>query len=272
VAGREEQTHTRSVDARTIRRRGTELCYAVTEGHDVLPDVLEMLACCVGTDLVSLSTLHATDSSLDLTGTTTATLTLHGCPPLTQQALEDWDRLLPTHPYAAHLATSPSPRARLTDLVDVHAFRHSEVYEVCLAPHGALYQSGHVLDRRPARLTLLSLWRADRDFTPDEVESVEVFAQALAASLLARERLAALRRLGGPDEAAGFTPRQHQVAVLVSLGLTNDQIARRLGLTTRTVRKHVELLFARTGVRSRTELAVLWRQTTRSGTPVTPVQ
>ena len=56
-----------------------------------------------------------------------------------------------------------------------------------------------------------------------------------------------------------MTRRQRQVAVLVEAGLTNDQIARRLHISARTVRKHLEDNFELTGARTRTQVAPWWR-------------
>ena len=57
-------------------------------------------------------------------------------------------------------------------------------------------------------------------------------------------------------EALGLTPRQAEVAVLLVDGLTNDQIATRLGLSAGTVRKHLEGIFERLEVSSRSAAAV----------------
>ncbi len=51
--------------------------------------------------------------------------------------------------------------------------------------------------------------------------------------------------------ALGLTGRQAQIALLLVDGLTNDQIANRLGIASGTVRKHLEAIFDRLGVRSR---------------------
>jgi DNA-binding CsgD family transcriptional regulator len=51
--------------------------------------------------------------------------------------------------------------------------------------------------------------------------------------------------------ALGLSPRQAEVALLLRDGLTNDQIARRLGIAPGTVRKHLEGIFTRLGVASR---------------------
>ena len=49
-----------------------------------------------------------------------------------------------------------------------------------------------------------------------------------------------------------LTPRQRELLQLVAAGYTNAQIARRLGLSEGTVRKHLENTYARLNVSSRT--------------------
>ncbi len=52
-------------------------------------------------------------------------------------------------------------------------------------------------------------------------------------------------------QGLGLSPRQAEVALLLRDGLTNQQIARRLGIAEGTVRKHLEAVFAVLGVQSR---------------------
>lgn len=66
------------------------------------------------------------------------------------------------------------------------------------------------------------------------------------------------RRLatGPPDTAdGGLTWRERQVVVLVAEGLASKAVARRLGISTRTVEGHLNHVFAKLGVSTRTELA-----------------
>lgn len=63
-----------------------------------------------------------------------------------------------------------------------------------------------------------------------------------------------LRPLSDADLSV-LTPRQREVATLVAEGLSNPEVAERLHLKLRTVTSHLEEVFARLGVRSRTELA-----------------
>jgi len=66
---------------------------------------------------------------------------------------------------------------------------------------------------------------------------------------------AALGPTGYTPELARLTPRQTEVADLVAEGLANQAIARSLGLSTRTVERHVSDILLRWGLSSRTELA-----------------
>ena len=66
---------------------------------------------------------------------------------------------------------------------------------------------------------------------------------------------AALGPTGYAPELARLTPRQTEVADLVAEGLANQAIARSLGLSTRTVERHVSDILLRWGLSSRTELA-----------------
>lgn len=54
------------------------------------------------------------------------------------------------------------------------------------------------------------------------------------------------------------TQRQRQVAELACLGLTDKEIAAELNISYRTVRTHVEALYARFGVNTRAGLVGRW--------------
>jgi pimeloyl-ACP methyl ester carboxylesterase/DNA-binding CsgD family transcriptional regulator len=72
-----------------------------------------------------------------------------------------------------------------------------------------------------------------------------------------------VRRSPQPAERAeappvSLTPRQLQVAALVADGLTNRQIASRLGIEERSAEGHVERIRQRLSVRSRAQIATWW--------------
>ena len=56
-----------------------------------------------------------------------------------------------------------------------------------------------------------------------------------------------------PDFRSLLTPREIEVLSAIGEGLTNKSIARRLDISLHTVKFHVESLFRKLGVRTRTE-------------------
>jgi len=72
----------------------------------------------------------------------------------------------------------------------------------------------------------------------------------------ARQLLGARRSAPSPVE---LTAREREVLGLVRLGLANKQIARRLGISERTVKAHLTSTFATIGVQDRTQ-AALWAE------------
>jgi DNA-binding NarL/FixJ family response regulator len=59
-----------------------------------------------------------------------------------------------------------------------------------------------------------------------------------------------------PGSAVTLTTREAEVLELVRTGLANKQIARRLGISERTVKAHLTSVFQRIGVADRTQAAI----------------
>ncbi|MEM7134889.1 MAG: response regulator transcription factor [Chloroflexota bacterium] len=96
----------------------------------------------------------------------------------------------------------------------------------------------------------------------EAVETIIAAVQATAKgqpffSASIATQLASMAR-SDPDEPSVRkpTPRELDVLRLLVEGLTNIQVARELGITERTVRFHIENLFIRLNVESRTEAVV----------------
>ena len=96
---------------------------------------------------------------------------------------------------------------------------------------------------------------------------------ALEAALAGFEELGApnwiatardeLGRVGGRRHVEGLSAAEHRVAALVADGHTNQEVAAQLFLGERTVASHLTHIYAKLGVRSRTELAAMWRMEDR---------
>jgi DNA-binding NarL/FixJ family response regulator len=70
------------------------------------------------------------------------------------------------------------------------------------------------------------------------------------------------RRTASPAAASPLTDREAEVLDMVTQGHPNKVIARRLGISERTVKAHLTSIFARLGVADRTQ-AALWAQRNR---------
>jgi DNA-binding CsgD family transcriptional regulator len=84
--------------------------------------------------------------------------------------------------------------------------------------------------------------------------SLEGFDQLGAATWVEKAR-SELGRIGGRRRDEGLTPAERRVAALVAEGRTNREVAAALFVTERTVASHLSHVYAKLGVRSRTELA-----------------
>ena len=104
----------------------------------------------------------------------------------------------------------------------------------------------------------------DRDAAKAELEQALGTYVRLGATAYAervrrtqdRLRLAPSRRRGRPSAGNGLSPRERDVVDLVARGMTNREVAETLFLSRRTVEFHVANAMKKTGVSSRTALAL----------------
>lgn len=89
-------------------------------------------------------------------------------------------------------------------------------------------------------------------------------ARAVAAALLRLARQAQNEAVSLADSLQNqpasehpFSPREHEVLTLAADGLTNKEIAYRLGISERTVQFHINSIFNKTTTSSRTEVVAL---------------
>ncbi len=100
-----------------------------------------------------------------------------------------------------------------------------------------------------------------KDAEPEEIHAALRAAARGDAPLAPRAaaELLAERQVRAPADAMDLTAREREVLTLVVEGLANKQIARRLGISEKTVKGHLTNLFQRIGVADRTQ-AALWAE------------
>ncbi|MEU7299688.1 LuxR C-terminal-related transcriptional regulator [Streptomyces sp. NPDC007206] len=166
---------------------------------------------------------------------------LRGGYPLAQHYASGTDRTPVTARRAAGRGWPDSATARLLD-----------------AALGVDHVLGVPLPESTTPITGCLVYRTGTDFTDDHLAMAERAQPLLAAVERQRQLLQEWRRqLGGgtaPDERAAdcaLTPRETTVLLLLGEALTADAIGRRLGISVRTVHKHVENIYRKLGTRDR---------------------
>ncbi|MGH3071994.1 MAG: helix-turn-helix domain-containing protein, partial [Gaiellaceae bacterium] len=77
----------------------------------------------------------------------------------------------------------------------------------------------------------------------------------LGATVWADRARAELARIGGRSAAGGLTETERRVAELVADGRSNKEVAAALYVTVKSVEANLSRVYAKLGLRSRTELA-----------------
>lgn len=133
---------------------------------------------------------------------------------------------------------------KLSDFLSEREWRTSPMYLEFGLP-GQSRQIAVYLPDEPGHTLRLMLWRGrGRDFS----ERDRLLLTLLRPHLIAAYRNAERRRRA----PAMLTPRQLELLRYVAQGYTNRQVARRMGLSEGTVRTHLNHVYERLGVTSRT--------------------
>ena len=118
-------------------------------------------------------------------------------------------------------------------------------------------EAGDVLGRAQALLALGVVRRRARQkrSAREALEEAAASFERSGAIGWAERARSELGRIGGRRREQGLTPAERRVAALVAEGRTNREVAAALFLGERTVETHLSHIYAKLGVRSRTELA-----------------
>jgi DNA-binding NarL/FixJ family response regulator len=165
-----------------------------------------------------------------------------------------WVALTPQHPKLAYWSqTGGGAAVRLSDLVSQRALHRLSIYDYFWRPFGVEYDFGVRVKHAPRRGIDLSCTRSQADFSDGERDLLDSLRPYLVRSL---QRLD-LEPIGETLRVEfGVSRREAEVLALVARGKTNAQIAATLFLSAGTVRKHLEHIYAKLGVTTRTQAAM----------------
>ena len=168
---------------------------------------------------------------------------------ISARQIEVFDRYFPEHPLVrAHGRNSAAVTRRISDLVPKEAFLETPLYNDYYRPIGIRHTMALpvYVDRR--LLVSFVFNRASSAFGERELQLAETL----------RPHLANLYRLAGantPVNTAALTAREREVLEWVAAGKTNRDIAAILGARPRTIEKHLERVYEKLGVETRTAAA-----------------
>lgn len=179
--------------------------------------------------------------------TTTGAMTGYHLPEPLPFLIPVMPRDLSDVPMVAELLAAPEPGSlRISDTMTPEEWRARPLYEAIYRPMGGQHQIGTLLSVDDGLIETLAVFRADRDFSDHELAYVEAFARQV------RVVLARLRASDARDARALLTPRQRQVLAELETGATVRQAAISLGISEKTLENHLQAIYRRLGVSSRT--------------------
>lgn len=217
--------------------------------------VVQCMARLVAAELTTLSLCDLLHGRRTVAGVPTGTVSRALC--------ESFDRHFNQHPLVQYHAVQRGPGARrITDSMSQARFRETALYNDYYRWVGVdcvVALPLHVDDRW---LVSFVLSRARRDFSERDIAALNAVGPALSAFYRQMKRLEAARatlpdRLGldGATTAA-LTPRESEVLEWVAAGKSDAQIGAILDISPRTVGKHLQHLYEKLGVESRTAAAM----------------
>jgi DNA-binding CsgD family transcriptional regulator len=166
--------------------------------------------------------------------------------------------------YQRWLETKDARAYRFSDVTTPAALRATALYREVYEPLGVEHQIAFTLQGANDTTVAIALSRGDRDYTDAERDLlnrarpflVQIYRNALDyAQLLSQTPQGVVKVL----IEHGLTAREAQIAALVVRGLSYDAVADQLGLSGRTIEKHIERSFRKLGVHTRSEAAArIW--------------
>jgi DNA-binding CsgD family transcriptional regulator len=167
-----------------------------------------------------------------------------------------------------YVATQDGRAYRFSDVVSRDELHALAIYRDFYAPLGVEHQMAFTLPHASGRILGVALSRTRHDYSDAERDMVNLarpFLIQAYQNAIAHD----LARTGRPDgdgaavlaalREAGLTAREAEVARLVALGGSNRHAAASLGISHRTVGKHLEQAFRKLGASDRsTAAARVW--------------
>ncbi|OAA24537.1 transcriptional regulator, luxR family [Frankia sp. EI5c] len=235
-------------------------------GGEMPAVVLARLAAMVGCDSASYCRVDHVDRRL------LATVVEPDSTDLTESAA--FAAVLGQHPaFVAHRERrlSAGGSVALTDLLELRALRNLPIYADFYRPRNTHDQLLNLVAVGRHQGTALVFNRSRRGFPERSRELLDLLSPVVCQAVAHRARLTRLtralrdaqRHAAASEEAAGrlpgLTPREREVAARLADGIGDREIAVALGISPRTVHKHLEQIYRKLGLQSRGAVVAMMR-------------
>lgn len=183
---------------------------------------------------------------------------------LTAESVDIFGRFAGENPLIAHYGhTGDGQPVRFSDFMSRRQLHRLTLYDQLYRELRVEHQIAFVLPSPPGEIVGIALNRERHDFSHEEAAMLDLFRTPLRACyqrLVEREqlidRLSTYERgedMAGRIPGLGLSERQVEVMMGVIAGKSNVEIAISLGISRRTIEKHLENVYVRLGVTSRTQ-------------------
>lgn len=171
----------------------------------------------------------------------------------------DLEAITATEPYplVTHTRTGPGWALRLSDILSWREYRDTALYVDLLKGLSIPYQLAFSVPTVADRSLCVAMGRGSRDFTDTECDALNALRGPLG--IAARRSWPAITLPDCVQPIGSLSNRELEVLHLAATGLSDTQIGRRLGITQRTVGKHLENVYRKTQTSNRTEAAAYLR-------------
>ena len=166
---------------------------------------------------------------------------------------------------AYHARTLDGRPWRFSDFVSQRELHGLDLYTAVYGKIGVEYQIAFTLPSERGRVLGIALSRSDHDFSDGERDLladarpflIQSYRNAIRFTDVLRNPAAIDSPRRGRLMELGLTGRQADVLLLVATGASERTIAERLGISHRTVQKHLERCYRQLGVSSRSQAAAI---------------
>ena len=168
-----------------------------------------------------------------------------------------FNRLMHEHPLVRYHSQHPDGGAwRISDSMPMHVFKRKEIYGDYYRRIGIDHVVAVPIVSNPRLVMSFVLNRAGHDFADRECDLLNRMQPALANLYRVTSMTARMNR-AQESQLLSLTPREREVLIWVGAGKSDAQVAAILGLSVRTVQKHLQNSYVKLGVENRTAAAML---------------